>query len=331
MKEFFASNRLSAYIDGELSSAEMAEMDRAMKANPQLQEEYERLLATVEFVRQAGPVQAPPDFHSKVLRQVAAEPMPGGFWRRVKTFFSGVPMETVAVAMAAVLVTVVIGQRMDESPEEMPPEAAPLVDESPELAAASEPEDRGRTDTAIKEVAELIQRGTDPVQQAKQEVRNQDVVTLGDGDGAGIGPKRIKDVLTTAAGGQDGVAALVDEPTVGDAPEKSYTDGDVGQVLTSAMSYRLRVDDDRALRNLARVAAKHGGAAYVNGEPVDESFRFDDTNTRAQVAIQIPSGKLSGFYQDLAALGEVEQMSENSSKLYSTDKLAVSVDVMYVP
>jgi len=329
MKEFFASNRLSAYIDGELSSAEMAEMDRAMKANPQLQQEYERLLATVEFVRQAGPVQAPPDFHSKVLQHVASEPMPGGFWRRVKTFFAGIPMETVAVAMAAVLVTIVIGQRMDDAPEDTPPDAAPLVEESPELAAA--PEGEAKTDTAVKEVADLIQRGTEPVQQAKQEVRNKDIVTLGTGGGAGINPEQIKDVITTAAGSQDGVAALVDEPTVGDAPEKSYADGDIGQVLTSAMSYRLHVDDDRALRNLARVAAKHGGAAYVNGQPVDESFRFDKTNTRAQVAIQIPSGNLSGFYQDLAALGEVEQMSEDNSKLYSTDKLAVSVDVMYSP
>ena len=31
----------------------------------------------------------------------------------VSGFFAGIPMETVAVAMAAVLVTIVIGQRMD--------------------------------------------------------------------------------------------------------------------------------------------------------------------------------------------------------------------------
>lgn len=325
MKEFFASNRLSAYIDGELTAAEMAEMDRALRENPPLQQEYERLLATVEYVRSAGPVQAPADFHSKILAATANEPMPGGFWRRFRGFFAGIPMETVAVAMAAVLVTIVIGQKMDsvESPEV--PEVSATTGE-PELASRS----GNKVDTAVKEMAELVQRGSEmPVEKAPKDA----VATLGTRGGKGIDPEQVGEVLKSTATGvqDDGIAALIDEPTAGDVEKRTYIDGDLDQVLTSAMSYRLHVDDPRAVRFLAKAAAKHGGVVSLGGKPVDSSFTFDDTTTRAQLAVQIPSNKLADFYGELGALGEVEQVSGDSSPLYSADTLVVSVDVMYAP
>ena len=97
------------------------------------------------------------------------------------------------------------------------------------------------------------------------------------------------------------------------------------------MSYRLHVDDPRAVRFLAKAATKHGGVVTLGGQPVDGSFTFDDTTTRAQLAVQIPSNKLTAFYDELGALGEVEQVSGDNSLLYSADLLVVGVDVMYAP
>ncbi len=326
MKQFFASNQLSAYIDGELSSAEMAEVDRALRENPQLHQEYERLLATVEYLRSAGPVQAPPDFHSQVLAQTASEPMPGGFWRRVRGFFAGIPMETVAVAMAAVLVTIVIGQRMD-SPEAPPQPAVeqPEPTTTPEGVATRTGE---KVDSAVKEMANLVDRTRkDPAPEPVVADRS-----TGPGPQQHIDPALAGDAVRTTTSGleEDGIAALTDLPTEQTSPEKAYQEGDLSTVLTSAMAYRLHVDDPRALRDLSTLAARHGGVALVDGQPVDRGFSFDAENSRQTVTVQIPSGALSAFYKDLASMGEVETVSSDSNPLFGGD-VVVALDVMYMP
>ena len=324
MKQFFASNQLSAYIDGELSSAEMAEVDRALRENPQLRQEYERLLATVEFVRSAGPVQAPADLHSRVLAQVSAEPMPGGFWRRVRGFFAGIPMETVAVAMAAVLVTVVIGQRMDQDEVAPTPAVEPAQStEAPEGLASRGGE---KVDSAVKEIASLVDRSrkepaVDPVSSGAGPAVQQHI----DPELAG------EAVRTTTSSLEDGVAALTEAPTEQTTPEKAYQEGDLSTVLTSAMAYRLHVDDPRALRDLSSLAARHGGVALVDGQPIDRGFAFDADTTRKNVTVQIPSGALAAFYKDLARMGEVETLSSDNSPLFSGGDLVVALDVMYAP
>ncbi len=332
MREFFASNRLSAYIDGELSSPEMAEMDRALRENPQLRQEYERLLATVEFVRSVGPVEAPADFHSQVLARTSNEPVPGGWWRRVRSFFAGIPMETVAVAMAAVLVTIVIGQRMEQPASTPESSVEPSVRE--ELALGG-PE---KMDTATKEMATLVDRGLETKTANEEPSQEQGAVaTLGSKGGEGVNtnidPKEVGEALRSTAGDldEDGVAALTDQTSGPAVEQKAYAEGEVSQMLAAAMAYRLHVSDPKALRSLASLAARHGGTAFVDGRAIDPGFDFNEGSDRVQVTVQLPAASLTAFYKDLASVGEIEAVSGDRSTLYGGGEILVAVDVMYSP
>jgi len=332
MREFFASNRLSAYIDGELSSPEMAEMDRALRENPQLRQEYERLLATVEFVRSVGPVEAPPDFHSAVLARTASEAVPGGWWRRVHGFFSGIPMETVAVAMAAVLVTIVIGQRMDHPVLVPESSVEPSATEDPAIGGTE------KMDTATKEMANLVDRSLESKGSEDQAPQPEPpVATLGTRGGEGVNtnidPKEVGEALRSTTDGleDDGVAALTDQASGPAVDPQAYTDGNIDQLLAAAMAYRLHVADPKALRSLASLTARHGGMAFVDGQPIDPGFDFEEGADRVQVTVRLPAASLTAFYKDLASVGEVESISGDRSTLYGGGDILIAVDVMYAP
>src|SRR3982750_2520790 len=111
MDPFFARNRLSSYLDGTLSDAEAAEVSEAIEHDPTLKEEYEALRRAVNFIKRAGPTEAPADFHAKVLAAVSAEKAPGGKLVWLLRPPARVPVEAIGVAAAALLVVLFVAQR----------------------------------------------------------------------------------------------------------------------------------------------------------------------------------------------------------------------------
>ena len=111
MDPFFARNRLSSYLDGTLSDAEAAEVSEAIEHDPSLKEEYEALRRAVNFIKRAGPTEAPSDFHAKVLAAVSAEKAPGGKLVWLFRPLARVPVEAIGVAAAALLVVLFVAQR----------------------------------------------------------------------------------------------------------------------------------------------------------------------------------------------------------------------------
>jgi len=111
MDPFFARNRLSSYLDGTLSDAEAAEVSEAIEHDPSLKEEYEALRRAVNFIKRAGPTEAPSGFHAKVLAAVAAEKAPGGKLVWLFRPLARVPVEAIGVAAAALLVVLFVSQR----------------------------------------------------------------------------------------------------------------------------------------------------------------------------------------------------------------------------
>ncbi|MBW2253976.1 MAG: zf-HC2 domain-containing protein, partial [Deltaproteobacteria bacterium] len=101
-----ASEQLSAYLDGELTDTERAELEQQIAGDPVLREELQELEQAVDFLRTHGPVQAPLAFQSGVLQAVKHEPMPGTWWRWIRRPF-GLPVEGLAVALAAALVLLI--------------------------------------------------------------------------------------------------------------------------------------------------------------------------------------------------------------------------------
>ena len=97
MDPFFARNRLSSYLDGTLSDAEAAEVSEAIEHDPSLKEDYDALRRAVNFIKRAGPTDAPSDFHAKVLAAVSAEKAPGGRLVWLSRPLARVPVEAIGV------------------------------------------------------------------------------------------------------------------------------------------------------------------------------------------------------------------------------------------
>lgn len=117
MDEFFAKNRLSAYLDGELETGEAREVEDALARSPELREELDGLRAAAALLRAGGPVPAPKGFARRLDARLSQEPLRVG-WRR---HLHRVRAEAVLLAAAAAAVIVWAGQK----PAETPPEAAP--------------------------------------------------------------------------------------------------------------------------------------------------------------------------------------------------------------
>jgi anti-sigma factor RsiW len=114
---------LTAYIDGELSEAERAQVEAQLAADPKLKALEARLRQTVALMKTL-PAPAPSrQLKAGVLSQLEAEAAPTGFfgWQRAVPLF--------AVAAAALLVFVVRGRLGGGD------EVAPVVEEDQVLLA----------------------------------------------------------------------------------------------------------------------------------------------------------------------------------------------------
>ena len=100
MDEFFAENRLSAYIDDELLPEERPGLEASIRENPRLRVKYSRMLTAVELVREKAPVSAPPGLEERILDRLKHEGLLQGRWRRLRmtVILSLLLLATVATA-----------------------------------------------------------------------------------------------------------------------------------------------------------------------------------------------------------------------------------------
>jgi len=159
---FFAQNRLSALIDGVLSSAEAKDVETAISKNKALAKEHAALLNAVELMHSSGPAQPPSGFQVRVMTQVEGLPKPGGQVAKVTSAARRIPMEAIALAALVIVIGIVIMQRNDTqvapSPAAVPAQAASTTSKatSPEIPLAldpgEEPEDMPEEIETIPEV-----------------------------------------------------------------------------------------------------------------------------------------------------------------------------------
>ncbi|HHO52620.1 MAG TPA: hypothetical protein ENK18_17555 [Deltaproteobacteria bacterium] len=96
---------ISAYLDGELTDAEIADLEEQLSRDPGLRAALAELEGAVRWIRHAGPDQAPMGFHHRVMARIEEEhPERPPWWARLRRPL-GIPLEgwLVAAAAAAVL------------------------------------------------------------------------------------------------------------------------------------------------------------------------------------------------------------------------------------
>ncbi len=328
MDEFFARNRLSAYLDGELDTAEAREVEDALARSAELRAELDQLRAGIALLRSGGPVPAPKGFARRLDARLAEEPMRVGWTRHLRR----VRAEAVLLAAAAALVLVFAGKK--------PAEPAPDV---PEAA------DEARTDGAVAEDAVADAADATPGEEAPA----ADAADATKDDATGGAPTPAAPAVDVA--GMPGVAdgVLGDEKA---EQKKSVKQKTAPKATKSAMSklavekeayvpaweqqatstapptvqaparYRLQLTSETGLRDLDALVRQYGGRLEdERGKPL-APYPMEAGETR-KVRLNIPAGTISAgqLYDRLRALGHAELTQTDT--LYAGSSAPVVIEV----
>ncbi len=333
MDAFFARNRLSAYLDGELTAGEARDVEAALAADPALRAELDELRAAVDALRDGGIVEPPPGFADRLAARLEREPMPVG-WRR---WVRQIRPEGAMLAAAALLVVLYVGNH-----ESLPDLALP--DDGVVAARAF---DKGEAPAA-----EVEAPGGDGGEQAGNEVAAAPAQTPKDA------PEPLTGPLSTAGGtSADGVLGneaikpvapagktramaekfaapaktrgkketLEVEPwkaswEQGEEIENTAAPGDTSKSTTVQWTspppfrYRVTASSDMAMKQLAAIANELGGSLQDSrGRPL-AAYQLDEGESRS-IRVSVPAHNASRLAERLREIGSVQTVKEPGNLL----------------
>jgi anti-sigma factor RsiW len=344
MDDFFARSRLSAYLDGELTDAEMAEVARALEEQPELRESFDELKAAVDLLRRHGPVQAPARLHAAIMREIEAEPTRRPWFERLLGPLGRYPAQTLGVAVlaAAVLMVVLRGPAIVNPPEGALP--VPAEDAGHE-AAAPEPAPGALDGTDLKSPADQPPAGqaTPPSLDASEGDELETPGELGsispreEAQAKPRGPRTapIQDTLGTKKGG---TYVPSWEKEVPSEPVSLAKDGDGSQARasepaggSSPFAYRLTPSSPDVLRRLVALAEKLGGAAYNADESPLEPQILTVERNYARVLLRIPASRIESIEPYLKSMGGLVTVRADHEQIYNLDQVEIEIEVQYLP
>ncbi len=341
MHSFFAINRLSAYIDGELPDNEAAEVERAIASDPSVRIAYEQMLDTVETLRSRGPVKAPPDLHALIMARVADEPDPAvGWWARFWAPFRAMPLEAVGVVFAAVAVVVLINQRpgMDTPPADPAPmaveetvsrdEAEPQPQEPPRLASRPEQPAPPAPEAGLpaKPIGSSAARRSSAAKSSatsssKSDSQKKSAASKGGADKATysqqkvVPPKQAYEAEWEKQSTDAGYGTNIDEPST---------------LRNQPFYYRVVPHDAHGLQQLQKLASKYGGSLkYLDGRTLRPQTLTD--GELLEVRADIPSDQVEAFAAALQQLGLVTRIQSDANDLHGGGMTQVRLQVQFNP
>lgn len=353
MDAFFVRNRLSAYLDGELDAGEAREVEDALKRDPEIREEFERLRMAVELLRGHGVVDAPAGFAERVAARVAAERMPSRWSRPLRA----IRAEVWLVAAASLLVVGYLG--LDRGPDNAavsPVEVAKVATPAPtaatrEQSLAPKPEvgDAVADNDAQEEDAPAGGEGqADEIDAAGAETPSTSgwLGSRNDGDLSKKAAPRSNEKLvpTPIPGGSKSPSKAApggekepyysawekEQPAAGsEAGEPTANTGGTAPTLYSPapFRYRLQTVDDAVLRQLAALAASLGGRLEDKNGRALTPYLMSDGDMR-DVRIVVPSYNTAALAQQLRAIGEVDTIVTKDNMIVQPGtEVPVQIDV----
>lgn len=316
MDAFFARNRLSAYLDGELPSGEAREVEAAMLRDPALRAEYDQLRAAVELLRTGGPMAAPEGFAGRLQVRLAAEPPPSR-WRAALRRVRPEPAAIAAIAAAALIY---VGVRHDPPSPESPP-AAP-----PQVAVATAP--------GLPHVPDA------PASDAPAAPAAADGVLGNEGAYANHAPARRdapKPTRTAAAGAErepfeaswerEGADAAAATPDAGAAPEAAAASPPATLYSPAPWRYRVHATGENPLKQLITVASALGGRIVdARGRPLAD-YPMDEGDAKS-VRVFVPSYNVEALQRKLGEIGSVDTIATDADTLYQNGaEVPVAIEV----
>jgi hypothetical protein len=288
MDDFFARNRLSAYLDGELPISEAREVEAAIARSPALRAEYEQLRRVVEVLQTEGPIEAPASLDATLRRRLAAEPMPSR-WRRI---LPRVPLEALALAAVALVALVVVTR---SGPGHEPAAALPAPEPDPVAAAPVPPPEAAPPDAAPAANGILGDEGRAIGTAGRK-------APAGDTHKSAPVPKGQREAYEP-----DWEKTAPAEPE--EAPKPlAYS--------PPPYRYHLATTSESALKTLASVATELGGKLVDENGHAVATYPMEAGESRG-VRIVVPSYNVEALHTRLRAMGEVETMAADASVLYA--------------
>ncbi len=330
MDTFFARNRLSAYLDGELSAAEAREVEAAISRDAGLRAELEQMRSAIELLRAEGLVSAPVGFAARVRERVDEEPMRVG-WR---LWVTQIRPEAVMLAAAALLVVVYVGHR-----REHPPAAIPGT-EAVATGGAFGGDEGGVEGNLSTEPAAEVQAAAPPVE-AEDAIASGSTLS---NDGvlgnelpakAQAEPPKSQSLAERLPKPKAASAGETVEPwqpewekeTVEQAPETMP--GEINFYAPAPFRYRVTARDGRALKTLAAIAAELGGELQDSrGRPV-AAWSLEEGDSRS-VRVAVPAYNAAALAARLREVGEVETIVQKDTLLADPNAdVPVQVELLY--
>lgn len=309
MDAFFARNRLSAYLDGDLPSGEAREIESALANDPALRAEFEALRSAVDLLRAEGIVEPPVGFAERVRAAVANEPMPSR-WRR---WTRHVRVEAVLLAAAALLVVTWVGNK--PAPEEAPvvaaPDAPPPAPAAPASSAPDPLELAGRNESMAKARPSPKADAILGNEVKKQAPGKQSMVQKGAESAVEVEPYQADWEKTD------------DEPQAQAAAD--------GPMLHSPAPFRYRLDasDERVLLQLQQIASSLGGELQDGSGRKLAPYMMNEGDLRT-VRVVVPTYNEAALARKLRELGEVETITTRDATLLKPgEEVPVQVEVSY--
>ncbi len=318
MDDFFVRNRLSAYLDGELPTAEARDVEAALARNPALRAEYEQLREIAEELRIAGPIAPSARFKARLSERLAAEPMPAA-WRR---WLPRVPLEGLALAAVALFALVLVSK--PKTPELPAAPVAPAV-EAPVATAPT------AADTTAQEGVNPVANGVlgDEARPLNTAGRQSMIPYKKTMPPTGSGSKVLSEKEPYLSAWEQGDNTFSNVPggaitnTAGNTA--TNTGGqEAAKSTTNAVAYspppyryRLRTGSETALKTLASIAAELGGTLVDERGRALPTYPMEAGEARA-VKVVVPSYNVEALHARLRQMGDVETMASDPSLLYAS-------------
>ena len=312
MDPFFARNRLSAYLDGELPSAEAREVEEALAESAELRAELASLSAAIALLRRGGPVPAPEGFAQRVEARIATEPLRVG-WRR---HLHGFRIEVGMLAAAAVVV-LVFAARKPEAPEGEDSVAsgeASTVAPPPAVDIASVPMLEKAEPSTIGEAPEADGLLAEP-SFARRELASK----RAEGKESSIAPTKSAPTSTAKSKARSSSSTTYERepysPAWEQTPEVPEPPPTVQAV--AGFQFRLKAHGDTGLRDLAALAASLGGKLTDARGKELAPYPMESGDSRT-VKLVLPSVNAGAVAARLYEYGDIEVISLSGNTLYAS-------------
>jgi anti-sigma factor RsiW len=314
MDPVFARNRLSAWMDGELSGEEAREVERALAEHPELREELDELRHVARLLRPGADERPSRGFAGRVLAAVDEEPEVPSWTSRMPR----VRLDVLLLAAVVLLTVAVVARTRGEEADARGKVSANEAPAAPSPGAAADSEGAGGG-------GEPPQRPPDPT--ASTVVSGVPVAAASDlplaatpagavdpwnGKPPGTAPHlgspagaRKGSTGTPSRGGtRPPVVSMRDVPEIEPIVQDWEHGATALAVLTPGAEYRIDAARETTLKELAAVAAELGGRLVDARGRTLAPYPMDPGDTRA-VQLLVPPDRVQELGVRLEALGSV--------------------------